>query len=211
MRNESVLLYGVQGFGDQILYLSMLDTFAGQAGALTVSLEPRLVNLVQRSFAHVKVMDIASALAQTPGESHLGMGSLGRYCRNSWDDFPLPRQAYLKADPACTAQLRTTLTARKKKVCGLSWISKGQAGNFKSMKLQDLRPLFDLPNFEFVDLQYGDTTAQRQALHAATGVQLLHLPEVDLTQDIDGVAALISACDVIVTISNTTAFSWCTG
>jgi ADP-heptose:LPS heptosyltransferase len=43
------------------------------------------------------------------------------------------------------------------------------------------------------------------AVQAATGVEVLHVDTVDNRQDLDGLAALISTCDVVVTISNTTA------
>ena len=33
-----------------------------------------------------------------------------------------------------------------------------------------------------------------------------HLPDLDLTRDIDGLAVLISACDLVITVSNTTAY-----
>ncbi len=56
----------------------------------------------------------------------------------------------------------------------------------------------------FVDLQYGDTADERAAVEAELGVSLIHVPELDLREDIDGVAALIAACDLVISISNTT-------
>jgi len=47
--------------------------------------------------------------------------------------------------------------------------------------------------------------AIREALAGETGVELVHVDEIDNHADIDGLAALIGACDVIVTVSNTTA------
>jgi hypothetical protein len=73
------------------------------------------------------------------------------------------------------------------------------------MALATLRPLLETPGFRFVDLQYGDTSAERAALKQKTGIDIVHLDDIDLTKDIEGLAALIDACDVIVTISNTTA------
>jgi ADP-heptose:LPS heptosyltransferase len=65
--------------------------------------------------------------------------------------------------------------------------------------------LLELKGVQFVDLQYGDTSAERQAVKAATGVDVMHVDAVNNREDLDGLAALISACDVVVTISNTTA------
>jgi ADP-heptose:LPS heptosyltransferase len=91
-------------------------------------------------------------------------------------------------------------------LCGLSWRSAApKVGTAKSIALRDLSPLLELEGIQFVDLQYGDTVAERQTVQAATGVEVLHVDTVDNRQDLDGLAALISACDVVVTISNTTA------
>ena len=62
-----------------------------------------------------------------------------------------------------------------------------------------------LPDCRFIDLQYGDTRADREAIEADFGVKVERMPDVDNTNDIDGLAALITACDVVVTTSNTTA------
>jgi ADP-heptose:LPS heptosyltransferase len=62
-----------------------------------------------------------------------------------------------------------------------------------------------LPGCRFVDLQYGDTLAERGAVARDLGLVIEHLDEVDTTNDLDALAALIGACDLIVTVSNVTA------
>jgi ADP-heptose:LPS heptosyltransferase len=57
----------------------------------------------------------------------------------------------------------------------------------------------------FVDLQYGETDAEREAVRKELGIEVMRLPDVDTFNDMDGLAALIRACDVIVSTSNTTA------
>ena len=56
-----------------------------------------------------------------------------------------------------------------------------------------------------MDLQYGDTRAERDSLAADTGIDLLRIDDVDNLHDIDGLAALIEACDLVITVSNSTA------
>ena len=69
----------------------------------------------------------------------------------------------------------------------------------------DFEAVLRLPNCRFVDLQYGDTLIDRERAERALGVRVEHLDDIDNTRDIDGLAALISACDLVVTVSNTTA------
>jgi ADP-heptose:LPS heptosyltransferase len=54
-------------------------------------------------------------------------------------------------------------------------------------------------------LQYGDTSADRAAAREECGVDIVHFEDQDNFADIDGLAALISACDLVITVSNTTA------
>ena len=62
-----------------------------------------------------------------------------------------------------------------------------------------------MPDCRFVDLQYGDTRADREALERELGLHIERLDDIDTTNDIDGLAALMTACDLVATVSNTTA------
>jgi ADP-heptose:LPS heptosyltransferase len=65
--------------------------------------------------------------------------------------------------------------------------------------------LLRLPGCRFVDLQYGDTSEERAALARDQGIVVERLGDIDNTNDLDGLAALMTACDAVVTVSNTTA------
>ncbi len=204
--DRTLLVRGEQGLGDQIFYAGMLPDLARRAGRLSVCVEPRLVPLFARSFPGMTIIPDRDAVPGLDCVAEIPIGSIGRFLRKSWADFPKTKPAYLHADPLRSAELRERLPARGRLVCGLSWISRNEAiGSDKSVGLQDLMPLLGLRNVLFVDLQYGDTRAMRVALASETGVDLVHVDEIDNHADIDGLAALIGACDVIVTVSNTTA------
>jgi ADP-heptose:LPS heptosyltransferase len=91
-------------------------------------------------------------------------------------------------------------------VCGISWRSKNaEFGADKSITLEALQPILSCTGVDFVDLQYGDTDEERGNLQQTHGIRVHHLDEIDNKDDIDGLAALISACDIVITISNVTA------
>ncbi|MCS6764660.1 MAG: hypothetical protein MO853_12770 [Candidatus Protistobacter heckmanni] len=48
-----------------------------------------------------------------------------------------------------------------------------------------------MPDCVFIDLQYGDTAAERAALRAETGMAPLHFDDVDNLHDFESVFALI--------------------
>ena len=92
-------------------------------------------------------------------------------------------------------RLRARL-ADGRKVVGLSWSSKGaRYGTFKSAQLRDFESILRLPNCRFVDLQYGDTGAEREAVERDLGVSVERLPDIDMLNDLDALASLICACE----------------
>lgn len=199
-----LLVWGEQGIGDQILFSSMLPTLATRAEKVVVATDPRLMPLLQRAFPEMTIVPRNEDLGLLPFDAHIAMGSLGQHLRRQWADFP-PATAYLRADPARAAALRQRLDGTKLN-CGISWASKNNPyAEHKSMRLTDLQAIFEVDGINPVNLQYGDTADERRSVETAAGVCITHFDDIDNYNDIDGLAALIDACDVIVTISNTTA------
>lgn len=110
------------------------------------------------------------------------------------------------ADSAATATQRARLDglAGGRPRVGIAWRSANATyGRQKSLRLDDLAPLLSGRSIFWVDLQYGDTAAERAVLAAAHGVELWHDDAVDPLADLDAAAAQIAALDLVITISNT--------
>jgi len=96
------------------------------------------------------------------------------------------------------------LAPNGERIIGLNWRSfRNKYANDKSLDLMDLAPFFNLPGCTVVNLQYGDIRDEVRAAEAA-GLHFNKAVTIDLTKDMDGVASLVDACDVIVSTSNTT-------
>lgn len=203
----TLLVWGEQGLGDQIIYGGMLPELAGRARRVVLEVEPRLVPLFARSFPGIEVVAERPEpqLYAGPVDRQIAFGSLGRHLRRSLAEFPRRDRGYLAADPARVRALRERLAGDGRNVVGISWISKAETGRFKTAELQELQSVLRLPNVRIVDLQYGDTREERERIERELGLRVERLPDVDTTADIDGLAALIGACDAVVTVSNTTA------
>jgi tetratricopeptide (TPR) repeat protein/ADP-heptose:LPS heptosyltransferase len=203
-----LLLWGEQGIGDEIIYASMIGELVQAGLRITLETDPRLVSLMRRSFPGVEVVVRENPPALDPAafDWQCPLASLGRWLRPSFGSFPR-HAGYLVADPQRVVQFSERLRqAPREKVVGLSWISANrEIGPDKSIALADWAKVLGMPGVRFVDLQYGDTAREREALEKGHGLKILHLDELDLFNDLEALAALCAACDLVVTVSNVTA------
>jgi tetratricopeptide (TPR) repeat protein len=208
-----VLVWGEQGVGDEILYGGMVADVAATGRDLVWEMDARLVPLIARSFPSVKAV-----ARRTPADpattapdiaAQIAAASLGQTRRPDLASFPTMRMGYLQADGPRAEGYRRKLLAGVpdgERLVGLSWVSKNpDIGIHKTLPLAALAPVLKTPGVRFVDLQYGDTAVERATVARDLGVSVRHLDDLDLFNDIDGLAALIAACDLVVTVSNTTA------
>jgi len=202
----ALLVWAEQGLGDQVLMSSMIPDACAFADKVVLEVDPRLVPLLGRSFPAVTVVPQREALYDGPVAAHCALGDLGRILRPDVKSFAKTAAGYVRVDETRAAALRSRLHEDGKRVIGLSWSSANrEIGRSKSARLADFAPVLRLPDCRFIDLQYGDTSRDRAEVEAATGVCIDHVDEIDNTNDIDGLAALMAACDAVVTVSNTNA------
>jgi tetratricopeptide (TPR) repeat protein len=202
----SLLVLNEQGIGDEIFYSGMIPDLDGLARRVAVSLDRRLVSIFERSMPEFEFIGEPDLRPDAGFDAQIYMGDLGRYLRRDATSFARTKSPYLFADPLRRDPLRARLAQDGRPVCGVFWSSKGSTvGAFKSLRLADLAPALQVPEIRFVDLQYGDTRAEQDAVRDAFGLELVSVPDVDKFNDMEGLAALLDACDCVVTISNSTA------
>jgi tetratricopeptide (TPR) repeat protein len=205
---QPLLVLPEQGLGDQIFYAGMLPDLQKTMPGSVVCLDPRLISLFQRCFDQLHFLS-PEALKQEVGIAYgaqIYLGSLGKFFRHSQDGMTRVSSPYLRAEPTQEKMLRSLLGKENRLVCGLSWVSKSsEHGRDKSLSLDTLKPLLGLPDIDFIDLQYGDTLAEREQFQKTTAIPIRKINAIDNFYDIDGLAALISACDIVITVSNSTA------
>jgi ADP-heptose:LPS heptosyltransferase len=130
---------------------------------------------------------------------------LPKYLCESVDDFKNIRPAYLLPDYDLTSQIQKSYKKEGKVLCGISWKSNNpKQGPDRSIELKEFISGLNIPEFEFINLQYGDVTQDLEQVQQELGIKILQAKEVDNFSNIDGLAALIDACDLIISIDNST-------
>ena len=204
--NKKLLIWAEQGVGDQILYSSMLDQLFKVAPLSQIMLDKRLLLLFERSIPSGKYLDKTIAVEDLDFDEHLPLADLGKYFRTCSDDFDSSRNSYLKADQSRANEIRNSLIGNNKFLCGVTWSSNVEIiGAEKSIQLTDLLPILSMNHIAFVNLQYGDVQEQLSDFNMKHHTNIQECLSVDNFNDLDGHAALIQACDFVVTISNTSA------
>lgn len=207
LRGRSVLIYGEQGIGDEIMFASCLPDVIAQAGSCVIECDARLESLYRRSFPQARIA------ARTGGrerdwratypdlEVQCAIASLPRFLRRSESDFPA-HGGYLVADGAASARWGARLEAfGNAPRVGISWRggTLRTRGALRSLALADLGELFDLEGISFVVLQRGLTDEERAEIAARKSVIV---PES--VADLDELAALVRSLGLVISVPTTT-------
>lgn len=206
LQNKKILVWGEQGVGDQVLYAGMLGELLSTASVVHLRLDPRISPLLHRLMPTAIFHDEKSNIKDIDFDVHLPMADLAKFFRTDAVSFSRNPRPYLQADALQVSQLRKSLLQNKKFLCGITWNSKREKiGHEKSMALNDLLPILAIEGMSFVSLQYGNVKEQIAEFNLSHGLNIQVCEAIDNFQDLDGHAALIEACDFVVSISNTSA------
>ena len=72
------------------------------------------------------------------------------------------------------------------------------------MSLNFFGKIFEGLDVTLVNLQYGDVDKEIREFEEETGIKIVQCDSVDNREDLDGLAALIDVCDLVVSTSNVT-------
>ena len=205
-----VLLWAEQGVGDIIMFSSIIQELYQNCEKLIVQVDKRLIPLYTRSFPKdILYFSSKEKISEDLYDSHIPMGSLPMYFRIERESFNLSSGAYLSADKTLSNKLLKNIHKDNSDfIVGIAWTGgsiKGSASTDKSIKLSEIAPILSKDGVKLVNLQYGDTSQECRELQDDYGIKIHNISDIDNFNDLDGLAALIEACDHIVSIDSFTA------
>jgi hypothetical protein len=201
---KSCLVWCEQGIGDQILYGSLLRALRMQVNKLTVMIDVRLIRLFADANLGIDFIRHDSKIKNSEFDCQIPIASIGKHFIHDLSSInEIAATNYLKTSPERVAQVKSELGIKPGDfVVGLSWASTApRIDVHKSIALRELKEIFEIPNVKVVNLQYGKPKEEIEPFEKETGHRLLKT-SVNTFFDLEGVAAMMELCDVIVACSN---------
>jgi Tfp pilus assembly protein PilF len=178
-RVGTLAIHGEQGIGDEIFFMSCLTDVP--CDRLVVECADRLVNLFEQSEIDACFFPTHEALIASAGEpdAYIAMGSLPGICGmpNRKPFMPRPKEVVPKR-------------------IGLAWRGGTQRThkNTRTLKLEQFRPILDVPGYEFVSVQYGAVEKEAEA----AGVK-----HFDVGMDVEAIQNVVASCEMVISVPQT--------
>ena len=203
-KEKKIAIVAEQGLGDQILFSSMYKNLLNLKANTKFINDKRLEEIFERSFGNSEFISNKdySRINELIGEKYkfLFSGSLGQYFRKNINDFD--GESFLIPNKDKIYKYKEILSKHKfQKFVGISWKSSNVKSGNKSLRLNDLRPLFDNKNIGFVNLQYGNNS-ELKTFNKDNNNPIIEIEEIDLFHQIDDTISLIHCLDAVVTTPN---------
>lgn len=205
---KTLLVHTEGGFGDMLHFVRFIPFAAERGGKVIVKVRKELLTLLQRSFPEQLFITVDDV--PPPHELECSVGSLPYLLGTTLETIPLAN-GYLTADPARVALWKDRLNkdvffnaAKPTLSVGLVWAGSPHrevryvefVDQRRSVSLQSLAPLAQVPNVLFYSLQVGEKGIQAKAPPA--GMKLIN--HTKLLHDFDDTAALISNLDMVISV-----------
>jgi hypothetical protein len=211
LTGKTLLVWSEQGVGDEIFFAGVLPDVIRAAGHCVIECDARLVPLYARSFPAAEIIPKCTPpharVQQADIEWQCPIGSLPRFFRPRIESFP-QHHGYLVPDPERVAfwKQRFAALGPDPKV-GITWRSKHRSTSrdLHYTEIGQWGPILRVPGLTFINLQYDECRAELAEARKEFGIDIHAWEDIDLMNDLDDVAALMKALDVVIAPTTTPA------
>jgi hypothetical protein len=201
---KHILLWGEQGIGDQILAARCIPRLLDLGAQISVECDARLHPLLTRSYPGI-------ACFQRHAKGHAALRDAAFAYQSSmlsaWRWLPaVTAQSYLRADPELVSRYRREWSRRGwGHNIGVSWRGGAKSPDKARATPVWLRTALIGTSSTLHAIQYGADDEELSAISSKVGKAVMRDASCDARQDLDRLAALISALDLVVSVGNATA------
>jgi len=197
-KDASVLVYGEQGLGDQIAYMSACPITPSQ-----IVCNPKLETLFSLSFpfSDVHGAQFSDFKGRVKATHQISRASFMPYAEMK------QRGKFLKPRRQKEIQWAGLLSAQghNKPKIGIAWTGgaiKSDGWKNRNLTLHDLKPILEL-DATFVSLEYKDRTEEIDQFKKETGITIHDWPWGSMSNNYDDQAALVNCLDMVVSVPTT--------
>ena len=202
LSGKRILLWCEQGVGDTIMWSSKIPFLTSQSAHCILECQEKLVPLLKRSFPNIEVKpeDRSLDMNRDDFDYHLPMGSLYKHFIDQIIENDKP-DSYLVPDPDRVNYWRDRLNSLGKgPYIGISWKSSNMSverlPNYSS--ISEWSEILSIPNVTFINLQSKDFEDDLSKVREELGVTVHNFDDLDQWNNIDDVAALCTAIDIVI-------------
>lgn len=190
---KTLLVHTEQGFGDAIQFLRYLPMAAKLGGRVIYECPEPLRRLVQNSPVAIGIEFVSHGAAAPAADYQIALLSLARVFETSLESIP-SSSPYL-VPPPDGPKLQVASDGPR---VGLVWAGKPTHKNNRnrSISLETMLPLLELPNHRFIGLQKGDGADQPKVL----GADALVINIGERMRDFADTAAILSQLDLLISV-----------
>jgi tetratricopeptide (TPR) repeat protein len=213
LQDKNLFVWKEQGLGDEIRWSWFYKNLSKSCLKATIQVDERLLPLMNRSFPKLSftgkdIKELINDEDFTVYDNEIMMASLGRYYIDDIVDAQnnaeqgKSEEPYLLADAKRVSYWKEKLLSlTSKKTAGICWRSGNQAKlrYVHYMSVEQIINIFTDVDCCVVNVQYDYTQDELDLLSSALGERFIHFPEIDLKNDIDDLAALLKALDLVFT------------
>lgn len=217
---QTVVVYGEQGIGDEIMFGTCLTEFFQDCEKRGVKVifecQDKLEELFKSAFPDVEIYGTRNReIIEWPLDKKIdwavAIGDLPSFYRKYDVDFQLAKEkgyaSYIKVDKDASDHIRKIINkGNGKPVIGIAWTGGilKTAVTYRSLRLANLQPILEL-DANFVSLQYENPAKEIQAYKQEYGKFAADIQHYQLftgmeTESYMRMAELVAACDIIISV-----------
>ena len=202
--NKTVVVYGEQGIGDEIMFASVLPDIMNECNVI-LDAHPRLADIFRNSFTDIPIYGTRKSgdlmwPAMYKIDAKISIGSLARFYRFADRDFP--RIPYLSPEASLKQLFKERLLklGSKPKI-GISWKGGTKKTNkkYRTIPLKQWMPIFEGVEADFISLQYqDDAEIDIENFEKVSKIKIHHWR--DVIDDYDQTAGLVANLDLVISV-----------